>query len=252
MDLSRTTDQPGLAEEIPRAYAKIAEQRPWRDERSHLIHHRVLPNATRAPWLNDKRFMALYKAIQPHTLVDLYRCFELWSLAAQCARMDGDILEVGVWRGGTGAVLAEAVRDVPGMRVYLADTFEGVVKAGAHDTRYEGGEHADTSLALVHKLMASRGLDNVTLLQGIFPEATGSQGPARIALLHCDVDVYESTRDIVAWALPRMAAGAVIVFDDYGFFGCEGVTTYCEEFAQRPEFRFIHNLNGHAVFVKVA
>ena len=47
-----------------------------------------------------------------------------------------------------------------------------------------------------------------------------------ISMLHCDVDVYSSSRDIVEWCLPRMLVGAILVFDDYGFYGCEGVTTF--------------------------
>lgn len=43
-----------------------------------------------------------------------------------------------------------------------------------------------------------------------------------------------------------------MVFDDYGFLGCEGVTRFCDEFRACPGLVFLHNLNGHAVFVKTA
>ncbi len=82
-------------------------------------------------------FLSTYKLIQPNTLVDLYRCWELWTLVDQTAKRDGGIMEVGVWRGGTGALMAKRVlstgRNDP---VYLCDTFEGVVKAGSHDSTY--------------------------------------------------------------------------------------------------------------------
>jgi O-methyltransferase len=126
-----------------------------------------------------------------------------------------------------------------------------VVKAGGCDTYYKGGEHADTSVEIVKGLVSSLALPNVRILHGVFPEDTGNQVPGKIALLHCDVDVYASTRDIVEWALPRLSPGAMLVFDDYGFYGCEGVTRYCNEFRKRDGFRFIHNLNGHAIFIKV-
>ncbi len=242
---------PSLLEEIRTAYQKIRSQAPWKHEKSDYWHHRILPFATLAPWLDDIEFVHLYEKIRSHTLVDIYRCYELWSLAKQCANVEGDLLEVGVWRGGTGCILASAIRYQRGKKVYLADTFSGVVKAGVDDTRYVGGEHADTSATIVQQLVDELSLENVQILQGIFPEDTQDRITGKIALLHCDVDVYRSSKDIVEWCLPRLSVGAIIIFDDYGFFGCEGVTRYCEELRQRPEFKFIHNLNGHAIFIKI-
>lgn len=235
-------------EQVIAAYHLIRKQPPWQHPSSSISHHRVLPFATLAPWLDDARFMGMMALAQAHTMVDIYRCHELWSLAQQMQRVEGDILEVGVWRGGTGAVLAMAA---PNKQVYLADTFSGVVKAGANDTRYVGGEHADTSVLLVQALLDSLELSNVTLLQGIFPEDTAHRVEGKIAMLHCDVDVYDSCRDVVEWCKPRLSRGAVLVFDDYGFSGCEGVTRYCDALRAEPGFLFLHNLNGHAVFVKV-
>ena len=77
--------------------------------------------------------------------------------------VQGSILEVGVWRGGTGAILTKAAQ-ANGKKVFLADTFEGVVKAGSKDTSYKGGEHADTSEAMVKHLMESLLLPNYSIL----------------------------------------------------------------------------------------
>ena len=58
-------------------------------------------------------------------------------------------------------------------RVYLCDTWEGVVKTGPDDIYYRDGKHDDTSRAIVEALVARMGLSNVKLLQGMFPEETG-------------------------------------------------------------------------------
>jgi len=221
----------------------------WSNPPSRTKHQRIFPAATYSPWLDDQAFLNVYRRIKNHTLVDIYRCYELWSLAKQTSRVDGHILEVGVWRGGTGAILAEAVKDLP-KKVYLADTFTGVVKAGPNDPSYTGGEHSDTSLTVVKTLMDSLTIGNTELLQGVFPEDTQDRVHGKIALLHSDVDVYSSTRDIVQWCLPRLSVGSVLVFDDYGFSGCEGVTAYCDEFRNQGTFCFLYNLNGHAVLIK--
>ena len=104
----------------------------------------VIPGATYAPWNLDEEFLSCYRSIRRHTLVDKYRCFELWQLVKQTSRLNGAILEVGVWRGGTGALIARRAQlDGSDSEIYLCDTFAGVVKAGPNDSIYRGGEHAD-------------------------------------------------------------------------------------------------------------
>ena len=233
-------------------YGAIREIKPWKYPDSDIFHHHVLPVATLSPWLNDQEFMEIHQKIKSNTLVDIYRCHELWTLAKQAMKIEGDILEVGVWRGGTGAILAMAVKSSPEMKVFLADTFEGVVKVGDQDTLYRGGEHADTSVDIVAALLDDMSIDNARILKGIFPDVHRGEIPGKIAMLHCDVDVYLSSKDIVAWCLPRLSVGSILVFDDYGFFGCEGVTKFCDEFRENKDFCFVHNLNGHAIFIKIA
>ena len=236
---------------IRSAYQTLRDQEPWSHPNSKISHHRILPFSTLAPWLDDKDFIEIYGKVKLNTLVDIYRCYELWCLAKQLTNIQGSILEVGVWRGGTGAILAKAA-EPNGKKVFLADTFEGVVKAGSKDTAYVGGEHADTSEAVVKDLMQSLLLTNYSILTGIFPEETSHLVEAPIAMLHCDVDVYSSARDVVEWCLSRLTIGGVIVFDDYGFIGCEGVTVFCQELQERRDLLFIHNINGHAIFIKIA
>lgn len=223
----------------------------WSHEQSpEILHCNVRPNATYSPWLSDKQFMAAYEQINTFSYVDIYRCYELWDLARHSANVDGAILEVGVWRGGTGCLMALAA---PQKTVYLADTFEGVVKVGDKDTRYVGGEHADTSEELVRSLLTRLGATNARTLKGIFPDQTAHAVQGPVSLLHVDVDVYQSARDVVTWTLPRIPVGGVIVFDDYGFSGCEGVTRVVHELREQlPDFAFVHNLNGHAIFVRLS
>jgi O-methyltransferase len=214
-----------------------------------IIHSKVVPGATYSPWRNDQQFISCYNLVKNNTMVDIYRCFELWQLARQIGNVPGDILEVGVWRGGTGCLLAKAAEG-QNKTVYLADTFTGVVKAGARDTSYSGGEFKNTSLSIARDLIESMELANVTLLPGIFPDDTAGSVTGSIALLHCDVDVYQSAKDIVDWAKSRIHRGGMIVFDDYGFYNTEGVTRLVNELRECDDWLSFHNLNGHAILVK--
>jgi len=218
-----------------------------------LKHQKIFPRATYSPWYSDPEFSQVFMAIHKNTMVDMYRLYELWSIAKQLAGVEGCFLEVGACRGGTGALLAHvAANSSPSRQVYLADTFKGVVKTGPMDTDYVDGHHSETSIEIVKDLLASMNLTNTTVLEGIFPEDTAAQVTSdKIALLHSDVDVYQSTKDVVEWALPRLSVGGVIIFDDYGFYSCEGVTRYVNELRAHENLFFVHNLNGHAVLIKM-
>ena len=214
----------------------------------------VLPEALFTPWQADNEFLTAFERIAPYTTVDIYRCYELWQLVGQLARnSSGHVIEVGVWRGGTGCLLATRAQALnKNVRTFLCDTFRGVVKAGEHDNVYHGGEHADTSKQLVETLASDLGLHNVTVLDGIFPEETGHQigDDVKFALCHIDVDVYQSAKDTVDWIWPRLQSGGVIVFDDYGFPNARGVTRYVDELSNRDGLVMIYNLNGHALIIK--
>ena len=213
----------------------------------------VLPAALFSPWRVDADFRRTYDRIAPHTLVDIYRCYELWQLVGQLAPRGGHILEVGVWRGGTGCLIASRAQDInKDVQVFLCDTFEGIVKAGEHDG-YKVGELADTSKEVVEALASELGLRNVKILEGIFPEETAHLIEAReFGLCHIDVDVYQSARDAAEWVWPRLQVGGVIVFDDYGFAKSGGVARYVDSLAGKNGLIRLHNLNGHGLIIKTS
>ena len=206
-----------------------------------------------SPWNGDAAFRQMLSAIRSYTLVDEYRCYELWQLCGQISALNpGDILEVGVWRGGTGCLLARRALDANlGGTVFLCDTFTGVAKAGGRDSAYVGGEHADTSAATVLDLVRRMGLSNVEILEGIFPDATAHRiADRRFRFCHIDVDVYESASQTFEWVWPRVVPGGIVVFDDYGFYSCGGVTRLVDGMIGRPDRLMVYNVNGHALVIK--
>jgi len=215
-------------------------------------HGIIITESSWSPWRSDPNFVGVYRQIKPFTLVDEMRLYELWHLTQELAAVDGDILEVGVWRGGSGCLIAaESQRTGSAARVFLCDTFSGVVKAGDDDPIYSGGEHADTSAELVRSLASHLKLENVVVLTGIFPDETGSTIEDRqFKLCHLDLDVYESTRTAAEWLWPRLIEGGVVVVDDYGGDGMDGVRRAVGEIAAEFGCRTIYNLNGHAVLIK--
>ncbi len=204
------------------------------------------------PWEADSAFLEAWKRVRDNTMLDPARLYELWELVGQTSKISGGILEVGTWRGGSAALMGIRLHQLGDTRpLYVADTFAGVAKAGPRDPYYRGGEHADTSLDTVRTFLHSLALPNFRLLSGVFPDDTAHLLPSDpIALCHIDVDVYESARGVFDWVYPRVPPGGIIVFDDYGFFGCEGVTSLVHEIRSRDGLVVVGNVNGHAVVVK--
>lgn len=204
-----------------------------------------------APWINDEEFKFVYHCIKDYSLLDLYRMYDLYLLAKQSEKVNGCILEVGVANGGSGTLLSYIAK-TQNKICYLADTWTGVVKVSDKDTTYKGGEFSYANQLTVYHLLST--LDthkNTVLLPGIFPDDTADKIDCQVSMMHVDVDTYDSCKDIIEWAIPKLSIGGIIVFDDYGFLGLEGVTRFANEFSKDPRFIYSYNLNGHATFVKI-
>src|SRR5664280_2302627 len=181
-----------------------------------------------APWLTDESFSTIYNKIRNNTLVDRPRCYSLYLLTQQLSSVPGNVLEVGTWRGGTAGLLAACF---PAKTVYVADTFEGVVKSSDWE-HYSDRAHADTSEQLVTDLLRrTLGVSNFQLMRGIFPEETGHQlGPETFAFVYLDVDVYLSTKDAFEFIWNKVSPNGIAAFDDYGMYSaCEGISRFIHE-----------------------
>jgi O-methyltransferase len=215
------------------------------------------PSANYAPWQGDEAFMKIYTQIKSNTLVDIYRCYELWQLVKKACSLNpaAAVLEVGVWRGGTAGIMAQQLSDQKSTAtLYLADTFTGVAKAGANDSFYTGGEHSDTSQQVVEDVLKNKSqYPHYMILKGIFPEDTAHEikPGEQFGLCHIDVDVYDSAKDILEWVWKKLIPGGIVVFDDYGFHSCTGVTKLVDEYRNYSDRQIIHNLNGHAIMIKL-
>jgi len=211
--------------------------------------------ASYSPWNTDPAFRDAYQKIRDYTLVDVYRCYEIWKLVEQVSKLkEGACIEIGTWKGGTGGIIAKSA-ELFGISdsVYLCDTFTGVVKAGSEDSVYEGGEHSDASRELVEDLLENiLKVDNVKILQGIFPDDTSDKiENEKFRFCHIDVDVYQSSKDAVEWVWERLVPHGVIVYDDYGYHECDGITKHVEEQMNMEDRMVFYNLNGHAVIIKL-
>ena len=150
----------------------------------------------------------------------------------------GDLVETGVWRGGTAiylrAVLA-ALGDTD-RRVWACDSFEGLPEADAErfpmDVPMRFHEHKELAIGLetVQRAFARYDLldDQVRFVPGWFrdtmPPLAAELGP--IAVLRLDGDMYESTIDVLTHLEPLVSPGGFIIIDDYqGIEACRQAVT---------------------------
>jgi predicted O-methyltransferase YrrM len=176
--------------------------------------------------------------VRPHTMTSSQRLQAL-ILATRYVtrrRIAGAFVECGVWRGGSTLAAARTLREAgdAGRDLYLFDTFSGMPEPGPQDVRAHDGAtaaallkdpgedatRAEASLDTVKATMALSGYDpaRIHYVVGKVEDTIPAAAPPTIALLRLDTDWYESTRHELEHLFPRLAAGGVLIIDDYGWW----------------------------------
>lgn len=204
-----------------------------------------------SPWLMDGAFRQLLARAAPYTLVSADRCYVLYTLASQALHLHGDIWECGVYKGGTALLLAQAIAQGAGTparpQLHLFDTFTGLPPTDTQRDLLHAGAFADTTLDAVTRLLEE--YDFVSYHRGTMPGTFEELEAATISFAHVDVDIYDSVLACCAFIYPRLVAGAVMVFDDYGFPSCPGARRAVDEFfADKPERPLVLHSGQAVVF----
>jgi hypothetical protein len=128
-----------------------------------------------------------------------------YSLAA--VSIEGHYLEFGVFKGGTIRFIARRI----GQRVIHGfDSFKGLPEAWSGFNITRGAFDLGGRLPRVPK--------NVRLQRGYFEESLPTwlhDNPGQAAFVHLDCDLYSSTNTVLSLLAPRVAAGTVVLFDEY-------------------------------------
>jgi O-methyltransferase len=179
---------------------------------------------------------ALIARVEPFTMTSLDRRASLVGAIDHVVRHEiaGDIVECGVWRGGSMmlAALALMARGDTSRDLWLYDTFEGMSEPGAEDRSASGesaaaqlartprgeGVWCEAGLADVRANLESTGYprERIHFIEGKVEDTIPATLPKRAALLRLDTDWYESTRHELEHLYDRLAPGGVLIIDDYG------------------------------------
>ncbi len=205
----------------------------------------------------------IFKEVEPYTATSIERVNALLeSVKYICKnKIDGEIVECGVWKGGSCMAIAKALMELneTTRKIWLYDTFEGMTEPTSHDVEIETGKKGKELLEgverntekfnmwayapkeLVIKNMKKTGYpsDNIKYIIGKVENTLKSQKPQKIALLRLDTDWYESTKVELEELYPLIASGGILIVDDYGHF--EGAKLAVDEYFAKQERKPLFN-----------
>jgi O-methyltransferase len=176
--------------------------------------------------------------VKPRTMTSNEKLYALVQAARYVVQHDipGDIVECGVWRGGSMQAVALTLLEqgATDRHLHLFDTFEGMPPPTEKDRRYD--DVAAERLLATHErdstLWAIAGVDEVQAAmrevdyppslihfhKGLVEHTIPAQAPDQISILRLDTDWYESTRHELEHLYDRLSPGGVLIIDDYGYW----------------------------------
>jgi O-methyltransferase len=270
-----TKGKPGEAEaEIRRQREKIVAQRAKIQKLTDQIAGKKSPAAQRQrnvafPNDFDENTREIIRAVREYTMTGVDKLHALISATRYVARhnIPGDIVECGVWRGGSMQAAALTLIECgdTSRDLYLFDTFEGMPPPSIHDVRHDGKPAADllaaqdkdsTVWAVATLDDVQKGFaqvpypaDKVHFIKGKVEDTVPAEVPETISILRLDTDWYESTAHELLHMWDRLSSGGVLLIDDYGHW--KGSRQATDEFLDRTGARLLLvRMNSGRVAVK--
>lgn len=185
----------------------------------------------------DIHFREIYEKSKDYSMVSmdgLYSIFEAIKYVSN-AKIQGDVVECGVWRGGSMMVAAFTLNYLKEKErfIYLYDTFEGMPEPGEVDRKLRTNEFAKqtwiekqgqggwakSSLEEVKKNLYSIEefpKEKLIFVEGKVEDTIPQIVPEKISVLRLDTDWYSSTYHELKHLYPLLSVGGVVIIDDYG------------------------------------
>ena len=208
----------------------------------------------------------LIEAVGAYTMTSRERIHGLESAVRYIVRggIAGTFVECGVWRGGSMMAMALTLLDEAAAprELFLCDTYEGMPEPSAEDIGVTGKSAHPTwkkrmvdgesqwcraELEEVRTNLSSTGYDGARMhfLKGRVQDTLPDDRIGPIALLRLDTDWYDSTKWELEQLYPQLAAGGVLIIDDYGRWqGCRQAVD--EYFAARGINMLLGRIDSYA------
>ena len=161
----------------------------------------------------------------------------LMELAESCLQYEGDLVELGCYRGDTSLLLERLLeRRAPQKRLFIYDSFEGLPVKSAEDASVAGDAFQAGELNVSKREVVERfkkaGLKIPRVKKGWFKDLAPTDLPEQICFGFLDGDLYASIKVSLKLAAPKLVNDGVLVVHDYNNSELPGVTQAVEEFLQ--------------------
>lgn len=188
-------------------------------------------------WWDDATFTTFLKKFDQLHDSNSHRHWMLAQLMRLVSDVPGDTAECGVFKGASSYLICKANQRAQDRKVHHAfDSFAGLSEPSTMDSSFWSEGDLACALDVVRANLSEFGDGVVSYYPGWIPDRFADVGDQRFSFVHVDVDLYEPTRDSLAFFYPRMQAGGIILCDDYGFTTCPGATAAFDEYLQdKPE-----------------
>lgn len=216
-----------------------------------------MATAHHSPFLDDEAFNRSYWSIAERWSggrQDVrWRVWVLTSCARHCRGLPGAFAEFGVYRGATAFMVLSQAGLGSGQTLHLFDTFAGIPPS--HLSRSEvdaglSGRLSDTSADEVAALLEPWS-DQIALVVGELHDTVRRTETGPLAFAHLDLNAASATAVALSYCYPRLVAGGMVVFDDYGWRGYAEQRHVIDEFFAGKSETLIPLPTGQAIMVKL-
>jgi O-methyltransferase len=186
-------------------------------------------------WWRNRDFNAYLERFGENQSLDIGRRWAVHQLLRLTRDVPGDTAECGVFRGSTSYLICRANEQGRLPRThFMFDSFAGLSEPRDVDGSYWRQGDLSVAEATARERLAS--CKDAVFLTGWIPTRFDEVADHKFSFVHVDVDLYEPTRDSLAFFYPRLNPGGMLVLDDYGFRSCPGATRAAEEvLSEAPE-----------------
>jgi predicted O-methyltransferase YrrM len=142
--------------------------------------------------------------------------FEILSHAARLAPAEGLVLEFGVAGGATINYLAE-LPELRERRIFGFDSFCGLPERWGPYAKGHFAQKRPPAVVCNVELVIGFFAETLPVFLALHPGPPGQQRehPGNVSLVHCDADLYASTKTVLELLTDRIVPGTIIVFDEY-------------------------------------
>jgi len=175
-------------------------------------------------------------------------------------KIEGDIVECGVWKGGSMMLIARKLLQLnnTNRNLFLFDTFEGMSEPNEKDVSAIDNSTASELLEKENKLEGDNvwcyssleevkanlqkteyPKEKIFYFKGKVEDTLPQPAVDKIALLRLDTDFYESTKHELETLYDLLVPGAVLIIDDYGHW--TGSKKAVDEFIEKRKLKIFLN-----------